>query len=59
MIFLETYEFAVFIESQKEHLQAIIDSKWKPVCTQAHQKLEKDEIDTFFTNCSLESHYVL
>lgn len=56
VIFLEANQLAVFVQSQEQHLQTIVDSRRKPVGAETHQQLEEDEVYTLFADCALKSH---
>jgi hypothetical protein len=55
VIFFKTDQFAILVQSQEKHLQAVIDPRGKPVCAETHEKLEEDEVDALLAYCSFKS----
>lgn len=59
VVFVKTDQLAVLIQSQKQHLKAVVDSQAKPVSYQTHQNFKEYQVDTLLCNRSLESHQFL
>lgn len=59
MILIETDQLAVLVQSQKQHLQAIVDSQSKPISNQTHQNLKENQVNTLLSNRAFKSHQLL